>query len=190
MEFALPPQDYLIAAGCLVLFLLIFGGRLKNMMEMTVLKELTGMVGDPTNVHPTQVFSKQNYHEAAKSVQRALAHNYKATNWSIKVVTIEDPIERSIRVTGNSWLAPATNTTPNTLQAQDRQQAAVSNMPIVVQVDIFDYQGGSRIIWKYSPSNPSEYQRRVQLGDRNVSLLLGRTNYSLIKELHARRTPP
>ncbi|HMY55043.1 MAG TPA: hypothetical protein PLC15_22630 [Candidatus Obscuribacter sp.] len=179
-------QKILVPAGCLVLFLLIFFPRLKNMMEITVLKELTAMVGPPTDVNPREVYSKQNYLEAAKSVQRALAHNYKATNWTIKVVTIEDPIERAIRVTGNSFLAPATVATPNTVQGDGK--AALKSMAITVQVDVFHLPGGSRTIWKYSPADPTEYQRRVQLGDRNVTLLLGRTNYSLMRELHARRS--
>ena len=186
MNFIIPNQDALVLAGCIALFLLIFYPRLMSMMELTVLRQLTEIVGPLTNVNPRPVYSKQNYLEGAKSVQRALAHNYKATNWSIKVVTIEDPIEKSIRVTGRSVLAPATNTTPNTLQSDGR--AAVRAMPIVVQVDIFHEPGGCRVIWKYSPEDPTEYQRRVQMNDRSVNLLLGRTNYSIIRELHARKS--
>lgn len=185
MTIPLTTQELLVLAGCIVLFLLIFYPRLMSMMEMTVLRQLTELVGKPTDVNPRPVYSKQNYHEGAKSVQRALAHNFKATNWSIKVVTIEDPIEKSIRVTGRSVLAPSTNTTTNTPSSDPRK--GERPMPIVVQVDVFHESGGSRIVWKYSPEDPTEFQRRVQMNDKSVSLLLGRTNYSMIRELHARK---
>lgn len=185
MEILVPRQELWIPLLCLGLFLLVFFPRLRGLMETTMLEQLTELTGPLTDVNPKPVYSRQNYLEGAKSVQRALAHNYKATNWSIKVVQVEDPIEKAIRVIGTSILGPALVHTPTTIQSDPK--APTKTMAMTIHVDVHQVTDGCRIVWKYIPEDASEFQRRVQLNDRNLRLLLGRTNYSIIKQLHAKK---
>lgn len=189
MDFLIPvpSKEALVPLAGLGLIVLIFFPRIKGMMELNVLRSITDICGPLTDVNPRPIYSKQNYLEAAQSVQRALAHNHRAKNWSIKVVQIPDPIEKAIRVTGNTTMAPSLNATPTTVQSDPK--AAKLPMQMTVQVDVYQAGSGSRIVWKYIPADPSEFQRRVQMSDRNVGLLMGRTNYSMIRQLHAKGTP-
>jgi hypothetical protein len=152
--------------------------RLLFFMDLWRLNHATVRHLGTTAYLPKPIASRQQMHDASCAVQRALSRRQRNFRWLIKVHQSRDSIEQAVRIEG---VVPVGNLTE--LNESYFGKAGNQALDIKITVDIYKDQNGSRIVWKYMPNDPSEFQRRRQVFDPAVSFLLSHTNFALLTEL-------
>jgi len=109
-----------------------------------------------------------------------LTRSHRNFKYHIKVINIVDPIETSIRVEGVTDIA-LSRVAQVTSQYKDTSKT--TKIMMTVRVDVTKYGEGSKIVWRYLPSDPSLFQSQTQIHDPNIDYLLARTNYVLMSHL-------
>ncbi len=134
-----------------------------------------------TACFPKPIKSRQSFHIACKSVQKGLAKNKGNFRWMIKLQNNRDGIEQAVRIEG--FLPAGRQADFNNSLTSARCQTSYD---LKITVDVYKNSDGSEIVWKYLPSDSSEFQRRQQVFDYASNFILMRTNFDLLKALQQR----
>ncbi len=172
--------EFCVYAVCGLFVLLFAVPRLWAVIELNLLRTITEPLMGKIAHLPVAIQSKQEYRAAAASVQKALTRSHRNFKYHIKVINIVDPIETSIRVEGVTDIA-LSRVAQVTSQYKDTSKT--TKIMMTVRVDVTKYGEGSKIVWRYLPSDPSLFQSQTQIHDPNIDYLLARTNYMLMSHL-------
>jgi len=173
--------ETLINIACLLVVLIFVVPRIWAVIELNWLRTVTEAKLGKVAYTPTAIESKQPLHIASASVQRALTLHHRNFKYNIKVITITDPIEPSIRVEGVTEIALSRKSTIKSNFTGDQSKA--TKLMMTVRADVTKIGEGTKIIWRYLPSDPGLFQSQIQIADPNIDYLLARTNYFLMRQL-------
>jgi hypothetical protein len=179
----MPPYNVetLINVGCLLVVLIFVVPRIWALFELNWLRMVTEQRIGKVAYTPAMIQSKQNLRTAAASVQRALSLHHRNFHYNIKVINVPDPIEQSIRVEGVTEINLSRKSTINSNFTGDQSKA--TSLMMTVRADVTQFGEGTKISWRYLPSDPGLFQSQIQIHDPNVDYLLARTNYVIMRQL-------
>ncbi|CAN5376166.1 hypothetical protein BH11CYA1_BH11CYA1_38430 [soil metagenome] len=172
--------EFCVYAVCSIFVLFFAVPRLWAVIELNLLRTINEPLMGKVPHLPVGIQSKQEYRVAAASVQKALTRNHRNFKYHIKVINIVDPIEASIRVEGVTDISLSRKAHAT---SQYKDTSKTTKIMMTVRVDVTKYGDGSKIVWRYLPSDPSLFQSQVQIHDPNIDYLLARTNYVLMSHL-------
>jgi len=170
---------------CLLIVIFVVP-RVWALLELNWLRGVTEAKLGKTAHTPVAIQSKQSLRNAADSVQRALTLHHRAFKYNIKVITITDPIEPSIRVEGVTEIPLGRKSSINSNFTGD--QSKQTKLMMTIRADVTQIPDGTKIIWRFLPSDPGLFQSQIQIHDPNVDYLLARTNYVLMRQLKPLRS--